>query len=126
MISRNSLQTSSLDDILSENFPLWNSINLLEDLIRWKEVRKSIFAYLISVHNAISLSRHEQVCLIRLHFERHFSHHQTKCFFWPDLLTIAFAHRLDEQRFTIAWVHLSRHPGTLLSCNLNITTAHLM
>ena len=28
--------------------------------------------------NTISLSRHEQLCLIWLHFERYFSHH------WPD------------------------------------------
>ena len=26
-------------------------------------------------HNTISLSRHEQVCLTRLRFERYFSHH---------------------------------------------------
>ena len=29
------------------------------------EVRKNIFACLFSVHNTISLSRHEQVCLMR-------------------------------------------------------------
>ena len=27
-------------------------------------------------YNTISLSRHEQVCLMRLHFERYFSHHR--------------------------------------------------
>ena len=37
---------------------------------------KNIFACLFSVHNTISLSRHEQVCLIRLRFERYFSHHR--------------------------------------------------
>ena len=31
---------------------------------------------LFSVHNTISLSRHEQVCLMRLCFERYFSHHR--------------------------------------------------
>ena len=36
---------------------------------------KNIFACLFSIHNAISLSRHEQVCLSGLHFERYFSHH---------------------------------------------------
>ena len=36
---------------------------------------KNIFAYLFSIHNTISLSRHEQVCLSRLHFERYLSHH---------------------------------------------------
>ena len=35
-ISRNSLQLPSLDDILSGNFTLSNSIILVEDLIRWK------------------------------------------------------------------------------------------
>ena len=33
---------------------------------------KNIFACLFSVHNTISLSRHEKVCLIRLRFERYF------------------------------------------------------
>ena len=28
------------------------------------------------IYNNISLSRHEQVCLIRLRFERYFSHHR--------------------------------------------------
>ena len=31
--------------------------------------RKNIFACLFSVHNTISLSRHEQVCLMRLRFD---------------------------------------------------------
>ena len=33
-------------------------------------IRKNIFACLFSVHNTISLSCHEQVCLMRLRFER--------------------------------------------------------
>ena len=41
-----------------------------------KDIRKNIFACLFSVHNTISLSRHEQVCLMRLRFERYFSHHR--------------------------------------------------
>ena len=32
-------------------------------------VSENIFACLFSLHNTISLSRHEQVCLIRLRFE---------------------------------------------------------
>ena len=28
------------------------------------------------IYNTISLSRHEQVCLMRLRFERYFSHHR--------------------------------------------------
>ena len=39
-------------------------------------IRKNIFACLFSVHYTISLSRHEQVCLMRLRFERYFSHHR--------------------------------------------------
>ena len=41
------------------------------------DIRKNIFARLFSIHNTISLSRHEQVCLSRLRFERYFSHHRT-------------------------------------------------
>ena len=41
-----------------------------------KGISKNIFACLFSVHNTISLSRHEQVCLIRLRIERYFSHHR--------------------------------------------------
>ena len=41
-------------------------------------IRKNIFACLFSVHNTISLSRHEQVCIMRLRFERYFSHHREK------------------------------------------------
>ena len=48
-------------------------------------IRKNIFTCLFSVHNAISLSRHEQVCLIRLRFERYFSHHRTR--WWEKYLS---------------------------------------
>ena len=37
---------------------------------------KNIFTCLFSVHNKISLSRHEQVRLTRLRFKRYFSHHR--------------------------------------------------
>ena len=37
---------------------------------RYKKIRKNIFACLFSVHNTISLSRHEQVCLMRPHKHR--------------------------------------------------------
>ena len=36
---------------------------------------KNMFACLFTVHNTISLSRHEQVCLTSLRFEKYFSHH---------------------------------------------------
>ena len=45
---------------------------LVNSLISWSldkvttGIRKNIFACLFSVHNTISLSRHEQVCLMRL------------------------------------------------------------
>ena len=39
---------------------------------------KDIFACLFSIHNIISLSCHEQVCLSGLRFERYFSHHQAE------------------------------------------------
>ena len=50
----------------------FNSSNLKSKV----DIRKNIFDCLFSVHNAISLSCHEQVCLIRLPFERYFSHHR--------------------------------------------------
>ena len=40
-------------------------------------IDKNIFPCLFSVHNTI-LSRHEKVCLMRLHFEKYFSHHWAK------------------------------------------------
>ena len=40
------------------------------------DIRKNIFACLFSIHNTISLSRYEQVCLSGLRFERYFSHHR--------------------------------------------------
>ena len=39
-------------------------------------IGKNIFACLFSIHNAIRLSHHEQVSLMRLRSERHFSHHR--------------------------------------------------
>ena len=36
------------------------------------DIHKDIFACLFSIHNTISLSCHEQVCLSGLHFERYF------------------------------------------------------
>ena len=40
--------------------------------------RKNFFACLFSVHNTISLSFHEQVCLVWLRFEIYFSHYQAR------------------------------------------------
>ena len=39
-------------------------------------IRKRFSACLYSVQNIICLSRHEQVCLMRLHFERYLSQHR--------------------------------------------------
>ena len=41
-------------------------------------LRENIFAYLFSVHNTISSSRHEQVFLIMLRSERYFFHHRAQ------------------------------------------------
>ena len=72
---------------------------------------KNIFTCLFSVHNTISLSRHEQVCLIRLLFERFFSHHRARYLSkrslikdtcsWHDKLIVLHQATLDEliQRF---------------------------
>ena len=43
LISRNSLQAPSLDDILLGNFTLSNSITLVEDLKKWKRGFKRFF-----------------------------------------------------------------------------------
>ena len=61
---------------------LFQSLILLGS-IKWVprtsgDLGKNIFAFLFSAHNTISLSCHEQVCLMRLCFERYFSH------LWPD------------------------------------------
>ena len=48
---------------------------LSEDNHSLFDIHENIFACLFSVYNIISLSRHEQVCLMRLHFERYFSRH---------------------------------------------------
>ena len=48
--------------------------DLIKKLNKYLVILKNIFACLFSVHNTISLSRHEQVCLMRLRFERYFSH----------------------------------------------------
>ena len=49
---------------------------MLEFVLGEQIIRKNIFACLFSIHNIISLSRHEQVCLSGLRFERYFSHHR--------------------------------------------------
>ena len=38
-------------------------------------IRKNIFACRFSVYNTTNLPRHEQVCLMRVRFERYLSHH---------------------------------------------------
>ena len=44
-------------------------------------IEKGKFLIVQIIHalpNTISLSRHEQVCLMRLRFERYFSHHRAR------------------------------------------------
>ena len=67
------LDVNKLDIHKLKNLP-FNSSNLKSKV----DIRKNIFACLFSVHNTISLSCHEQVCLIRLSIERYFSHHRAK------------------------------------------------
>ena len=52
------------------------SIQLTQLLNNIFNIHKDIFACLFSIHNTISLSCHEQVCLSGLRFERYFSHHR--------------------------------------------------
>ena len=40
------------------------------------DIPNNIFVCLFIVHNIINLKRHEQVCLMRLRFERYFPHHR--------------------------------------------------
>ena len=47
---------------------------LLRGLAQWSNIRKDITACLFSIHNTISLSCHEQVCLSELRCERYFFH----------------------------------------------------
>ena len=53
-----------------------SALTAVENKMPDVNIRKNIFACLSSVHNTISLSRHKQVCLMRLRFERLFSHHR--------------------------------------------------
>ena len=55
-------------------------------------LRKNIFACLFSVHNAVSLLRHEQVCLTRLCFERYFSDHHRA----PGCLKYLYIHKQSD------------------------------
>ena len=50
----------------------------LEKEMTFHDIHKDIFACLFSIHNIISLSCHEQVCLSGLRFERFFSHHRAR------------------------------------------------
>ena len=59
-------------------------------------LRKNIFACLFSIHNTISLSRHEQVCLSRLRFERYFSHHRAR--WWEKYLS-----KCSPLKHTCSW-----------------------
>ena len=57
----------------TDNYPCRLCKNFVKDLVLL--ILKDIFACLFSIHNTISLSCHEQVCLSGLRFERYFSHH---------------------------------------------------
>ena len=55
---------------------LQKTLGRYDGAMEMKIKRKNIFACLFSIHNTISLSRHEQVCLRGLRFERYYSHHR--------------------------------------------------
>ena len=57
---------------------LADKVKSCRQIWRLKVLRKHIFACLFSVYNTISLSRHEQVWLMKLRFERYFFHHRTQ------------------------------------------------
>ena len=54
----------------------------------------------VNNHSIISLSHHEQVCLMRLRFERHFSHH------WAMLMILMLIQKHLILRF--CWMNLGK------------------
>ena len=53
---------------------------MCKKLLKFKQISKPKTSFsenpcLFSFHNITSSARHEQVCLMRLRFERYFSHH---------------------------------------------------
>ena len=68
---------------LSVVWDLLETFDQSEEII--SNICKNIFACLFSVYNTISLSRHEQVCLSGLRFERYFSHH--RAWWWEKYLS---------------------------------------
>ena len=62
-------------------------------------------ACLLSVHNRIRLSRNEQVCLMRLRFERYFSHHRRNIF--PNVTSLnILVHDVINLRYFIYLVQI--------------------
>ena len=64
-------------------------------------MRKNIFACLFSIHNTISISRHEQVCLSGLRFERYLSHHRATLMsriFKGDMWTFTETRKLTDKK----------------------------
>ena len=53
----------------------WSDMQIEKKKKASKSVSKGIFACPFSSHYTISLSRHEQACLLRLRFERYISHY---------------------------------------------------
>ena len=71
------------------------------------DIREYIFVCLFSVLDIISLSRHEQVCLIRLRFERYFSHHR------------AISHRQHQFQYQLVlYIHVVKQFCTTLAWRL--------
>ena len=78
------INNNKLNAIVSELFIRGRKLNISLVFITQsffkvpKDIHKDIFACLFSIHNIISLSCHEQVCLSGLRFERYFSHHRAR------------------------------------------------
>ena len=67
-------------------------------------IHKNIFACFFSAHNLVTLSCHEQVFLMRVHFERYFSYHWAiiTSHYWPWWWEKYFSKR-SRVKHTCSW-----------------------
>ena len=67
---------SYFSQALEFNFGCFFPVSILKYVRNWNDYNlkyvKNIFACLFSVHSVIILSRYEQICLMRLRFDRYF------------------------------------------------------
>ena len=72
-----------IDDLFSSVLSIWFFqdgvwLEINGNCVKRSEIEFAIFPEIIILIDTISLSRHEQVCLSRLRFERYFSHHRAQ------------------------------------------------